>query len=61
MIVDIVPSRFNGYESAVEEAVAACDGNVFGALKALIIANEILERDLQRVLACHHKPGDDRR
>jgi hypothetical protein len=28
-----------------------------GALKALIIANEFLERDLEMALACHHAPS----
>lgn len=34
------------YESAVDEAIAACDGDTRGALKALIIANEYLESEL---------------
>ena len=61
MIVNIVPSCLNGYNSAVEEAIAACDGNVFGALKVLIVANEFLERDLRRLLACNSDPHDERR
>jgi len=31
---------------AVEDAIATCNGDIRGALKALIIANEFLERDL---------------
>lgn len=34
------------YEAAVDEAIAACDGDTRGALKALIIANEYLEAEL---------------
>lgn len=37
------------YESAVEDAIATCNGDLRGALKALIIANEFLERDIERL------------
>jgi hypothetical protein len=33
-------------EAAVDEAVAACGGNVRDALKALIVANEYLESEV---------------
>jgi hypothetical protein len=32
----------------VDDAIATCNGDIRGALKAMIIANEFLERDLQR-------------
>jgi len=34
------------YELAVDEIVAACDGDVRGALRALILVNEQLEQRL---------------
>jgi hypothetical protein len=37
------------YEQAVDEVIATCGGDVRGALKALILANEFLEGELQAV------------
>ena len=50
------------YEAAVDDVIAACDGDLRGALTALIVANEFLERDLQEVLASGAAPSivDDR-
>ncbi|MEO8322148.1 MAG: hypothetical protein ABI561_27910 [Bradyrhizobium sp.] len=45
------------YENAVDDAIATCNGDLRGALKALIIANEFLERDLQRALAPDGSPS----
>ena len=45
------PPTIDPYEAAVDDAIAACNGDLRGALKALIIANEFLERDLERALA----------
>ncbi|MBI3699413.1 MAG: hypothetical protein HY242_03065 [Afipia sp.] len=36
------------YDRAVESAIATCGGDLRGALKALIIANEFLEDELRR-------------
>jgi hypothetical protein len=47
----------DAYDAAVEDAIATCDGDLRGALKALIIANEFLERDLQRALASNAAPS----
>ncbi|EGP08638.1 hypothetical protein CSIRO_1655 [Bradyrhizobiaceae bacterium SG-6C] len=38
------------YERAVDSAIATCGGDLRGALKALIIANEYLEEELRQVL-----------
>jgi hypothetical protein len=46
----------DAYDAAVEEAIAACNGDLRGALKALIIANEFLERDLARALESNATP-----
>ena len=39
------------YEQAVDEIVAACDGDVRGALRALMLVNEQLEQRLERISA----------
>jgi hypothetical protein len=36
------------YDRAVDSAIATCGGDLRGALKALIIANEYLEEELRR-------------
>ncbi len=38
------------YDRAVDSAIATCGGDIRGALKALIIANEFLEEELRQVL-----------
>ena len=35
------------YERACDEAIAMCDGNMRSTIKALIMANEYLEAELQ--------------
>jgi hypothetical protein len=35
------------HEAAIDEIVASCDGDVHGALKALLLVNEQLEAELQ--------------
>jgi hypothetical protein len=47
----LLPPAIDPYEAAVDNAIATCNGDPRGALKALIIANEFLERDLERALA----------
>jgi hypothetical protein len=47
----------DAYDAAVEDAIASCNGDLRGALKALIIANEFLERDLARALASDAVPS----
>ena len=51
MDLHFLPPDSNADEAAVDEAIATCNGDLRGALKALIIANEFLERDLQKALA----------
>jgi hypothetical protein len=59
MTVHILPPSLDRYEMAVDDAIAACGGDTQGALKALIIANEFLERDLEKLLAreCSRNSG----
>ncbi len=39
----------DSYETVVEEAIAMCGGDLRGALKALLVANEHLEAELARL------------
>ena len=47
MTLHFLPPASDAYEAAVDNAIATCKGDLRGALKALIIANEFLERDLR--------------
>ena len=38
-------------EAAIDEIVARCNGDIRGALKALLLINEQLEAELQQLLA----------
>jgi hypothetical protein len=42
-------SRSN--EDAIDEIVASCNGDMHGALKALLLVNEQLEAELQQLYA----------
>ena len=42
---------FRPNEIAIDEIVASCDGDVRGALKALLLVNEQLEAELQQLYA----------
>jgi len=39
------------YERACDEAIAMCDGNLRSTIKALIMANEYLEAEMQEMQA----------
>ena len=45
------PSDVSRYEQACDEAIAMCDGNLRSTIKALIMANEYLESELQELEA----------
>ena len=42
-------SENNHYEQACDQAIAMCGGNMRGAIKALIMANEFLEHEIQEL------------
>ena len=44
-------SLLDQYELAIDEIVAACAGDVRGALRALMLVNEQLEQSLERISA----------
>ncbi|WP_091892219.1 hypothetical protein [Bradyrhizobium sp. Rc2d] len=45
----VVPnaSPESGLEAAVDEAIAACGGDMRATIRALIVANEFLEKELE--------------
>jgi hypothetical protein len=53
------------YEQACDQAIAMCNGSTRGAIKALIMANEFLEAELQELQAAvskgftRHPPSDE--
>lgn len=57
MTLHFLPPATDAYDAAVEDAIATCNGDIRGALKALIIANEYLERDLEKALAASVAPS----
>ena len=57
MTLHFLPPAIDPYEAAVDDAIATCNGDLRGALKALIIANEFLERDLEIALASDGAPS----
>ena len=57
MTLHLLSLPLDAYDAAVDDAIATCDGDLRGALKALIIANEFLERDLQKALASSAAPS----
>jgi hypothetical protein len=48
MFVPATQHDIDRYDRAVDSAIATCGGDIRGALKALIIANEFLEEELRR-------------
>jgi hypothetical protein len=51
MTLHFSPPVSDAYDAAIDTAIATCNGDIRGALKALIIANEFLERDLEKALS----------
>jgi hypothetical protein len=45
------PPDIDHYEQACDQAIAMCDGNLRSTIKALIMANEYLETELQELQA----------
>ena len=45
------PSDNSRYEQACDQAIAMCDGNLRSTIKALIMANEYLEVELEELQA----------
>jgi hypothetical protein len=57
MTLHFLPPAIDPYATAVDDVIATCNDDLRGALKALIIANEFLERDLERALMADGPPS----
>lgn len=44
-------NEIDRYDRAVDSVIATCGGDLRGALKALLIANEFLEEELRQAVA----------
>ena len=51
MSATTAPSDNDHYEQACDQAIAMCGGNMRGAIKALIMANEYLEAEFEELRA----------
>jgi hypothetical protein len=51
MTIHFLPPEVDRYDAAVEDAIAICNGDIMGALKALLIVNEHLESELMELKA----------
>ena len=48
-------------ETAIDDIVASCDGDIRGALKALLLVNEQLEAELRQLYASAVHPASTER
>jgi hypothetical protein len=51
MTIHFLPPELDRYDVAVEDAIATCNGDLRGAVKALLILNEHLEAELMELQA----------
>jgi hypothetical protein len=51
MTIHFLPQKTDLYDAAVEDAIATCNGDKMGALKALLLVNEHLEAELVELQA----------
>ena len=58
MLEPAAPSDVSRYERACDEAIAMCDGNMRSTIKALIMANQYLEAELQDLQAATSHDGN---
>ena len=60
MTIHFLPPELDRYDAAVEDAIATCNGDIMGALKALLIVNERYWSARSHLYVWVH-PDDDRR
>ena len=51
MTIHFLPQKTDLYDAAVEDAIATCNGDIMGALKALLIVNEHFEAEIVELQA----------
>jgi hypothetical protein len=52
-----VSMNFRSSEAAIDEIVASCDGDLRGALRALLLVNEHLEAEIAQLYAAAEHYG----
>ena len=57
MAASSVLTEVSHYEKACDQAIAMCDGNLRSTIKALIMANEYLETELEELQAAGCAPA----
>ena len=57
MTIHFLPPELDRYDVAVEDAIATCNGDLRGAVKALLILNEHLEAELMELQAAMASGG----
>jgi hypothetical protein len=51
MTIQFLPPTLDRYDAAIEDAIATCNGDLHGAVKALMLVNEVLESQLEELQA----------
>jgi hypothetical protein len=51
MTIHFLPPPPDRYDAAVEDAIATCNGDLHGAVRALMLLNEMLESQLEEMQA----------
>jgi hypothetical protein len=51
MTIRFLPPPLDRYDAAVEDAIATCDGDLHGAVRALMLLNEVLESQIEELQA----------
>ena len=49
MTIRFLPPPLDHYDAAVEDVIATCNGDLYGAVKALMLLNEVLESQLEEL------------
>jgi hypothetical protein len=57
MTIHFLPPELDRHDVAVEDAIATCNGDLRGAVKALLILNEHLEAELMELQAAMASGG----
>ena len=53
MTIRFFPPTTDRYDAMIDEAIATCNGDLSGAMHALVLANEFLEKELEKARLCN--------
>ena len=51
MTIRFLPPPLDRYDAAVEDVIATCNGDLHGAVRALMLLNEVLESQIEELQA----------